>query len=177
MLKKMVLAATAGLVFALTPCHAADKAQDKASDTAAKELVSYMLTNGVYDSMINLGAEVSASSGKSFIEQKLGRELTEDENKKLINMTRKVMREFLTRIEAEKNFLVIYSRHFTEGELKDILKYLNTPTGKKTLQIQGTIDRELMMGTQEFFITKGRDISRRFNEEFQKEFGDMVKKN
>lgn len=48
---------------------------------------------------------------------------------------------------VEDLFYEIYDKHFTEGELRDLLAFYRSPTGKKTVQLAPKMFAESMSGT------------------------------
>jgi hypothetical protein len=43
----------------------------------------------------------------------------------------------------------IYDKHFTEAELKDLVAFYSTPTGKKTIEMMPAIFADSMKASQE----------------------------
>lgn len=51
-----------------------------------------------------------------------------------------------------KDFAEIYTRHFTEAEMKELIGFYKTPTGQKALNSFQPIARETMQRSQTFFM-------------------------
>lgn len=61
-----------------------------------------------------------------------------------------------------------YATHFTEQELKDILAFYQTPTGKKLLQEQPTVANESMKFAQDWANKLSTEVTAKMRDELKK---------
>lgn len=112
-------------------------AQDKISDI--KYLLELINSEQVSDAMINSMIPV--------LKQQVGEKIKENNAKEKFDRTMDAM---MDEVEELSNKLVnvelvnIYEKHFTHEEIKDLIKFYESPTGKKILEKSPEITKELM---------------------------------
>jgi hypothetical protein len=64
--------------------------------------------------------------------------------------------------------VLIYATNFTAAELRDLLAFYNTPTGKKFLQKTPVVTQQTMAAGQKFGQSAGADAQKQLLEELRK---------
>ena len=77
--------------------------------------------------------------------------------------------EFLINDAFKTMMYPIYSKHFTEGELRKMIEINNTEFGKKIIRVMPLISKEGMIAGQEFGKKLGPKIQKRIAERFKEE--------
>ena len=63
--------------------------------------------------------------------------------------------------DIQPKILDIYVQEFTEGELRDLIAFYETPTGKKTIQTLPVVLQKSIQVGQEYAHTKGETLNAR----------------
>lgn len=70
--------------------------------------------------------------------------------------------------EFQPKIVELYMQEFTEAELRDMINFYRTPTGKKTLEkLPGILQRSMQIG-QEHFQSKGEQLNARIKQILEK---------
>ena len=103
-------------------------------DQAARTLIRHVwFRSGVIDVMLDQGvraAEPSLAQLTQLLEQR-GGPLTSDERDRVRRALRRALEEALLSRDFEDAGVRIYSRRFSEGELRQLLDFYRTPLGEK----------------------------------------------
>ncbi len=70
--------------------------------------------------------------------------------------------------EFQPKITELYVQEFTEGELRDMIAFYQTPTGKKMLQKLPSVMQKSMQIGQEYFQSKGEQLNARIMQIVQK---------
>lgn len=132
MLKKLFLLLILTITFIMSTI-----AQDKITDI--KYLLKLVNSEQVSDAMINSMIPV--------LKQQASEKIQENSAKEKFNS---LMDTLIIEVKELSNKLVnvelvnIYGKHFTHEEIKDLIKFYKSPTGKKLLEKSPEITKELM---------------------------------
>jgi uncharacterized protein len=92
------------------------------------------------------------------------------------SMLDRVMPKFVQEVQRSISFKELvdqvyypmYDRHFSEPELKDILAFYDSPTGKRTIQVMPQLVQESMQKTNQIMLPKLIGIMQRLMAEEEK---------
>jgi uncharacterized protein len=92
------------------------------------------------------------------------------------SMLDRVMPKFIQEVQqsvsfkelVEQVYYPMYDRHFSEGELKDILAFYESPTGKRTIAVMPQLVQESMQKTNQIMMPKLMGIMQRLMAEEEK---------
>jgi uncharacterized protein len=92
------------------------------------------------------------------------------------SMLDRVMPKFVREVQqsisfkelADQVYYPMYDRHFSEPELKDILAFYDSPTGKRTIQVMPQLVQESMQKTNQIMLPKLMGIMQRLMAEEEK---------
>jgi uncharacterized protein len=92
------------------------------------------------------------------------------------SMLDRVMPKFVKEVQQSISFKELvdqvyypmYDRHFSEPELKDILAFYDSPTGKRTIQVMPQLVQESMQKTNQIMLPKLIGIMQRLMAEEEK---------
>jgi uncharacterized protein len=92
------------------------------------------------------------------------------------SMLDRVMPKFVREVQQSISFKELvdqvyypmYDRHFSEPELKDILAFYDSPTGKRTIQVMPQLMQESMQKTNQIMMPKLMGIMQRLLAEEEK---------
>jgi hypothetical protein len=112
-------------------------AQDKASDL--KKLFKLMQTDKMIDGMMNNILPTLKQQARTQIQGA-------DASKKFDRYMDFLMAETkeLCKKLVDEEMVKIYDKHFTQEEVKDLIKFYESPTGKKILDVTPDITKDLM---------------------------------
>lgn len=135
-MKKLVLLSIITIAFVM-----GSMAQDKISDI--KRLLEVMNSEQMSEAMLNSMVPV--------LKQQINSRIKENSAKKKIDkmmddFTDAMMEEMkeLSRKLNDVELVNIYDKHFTQGEIQDLIEFYESPTGKKILEKNPEITKELM---------------------------------
>ena len=99
-------------------------------------------------------AQLEASMSKdSSIPEARRKELIEKSKSDFVRVSQKMRKRIKEEINFEaylnESVYTIYDKHFTEAELKDLVAFYSTPTGKKTIAVMPAIFADSMKASQE----------------------------
>ncbi|WP_029349386.1 DUF2059 domain-containing protein [Bosea sp. 117] len=142
------------------PAPAATPEPSAANVALAKELLSVNGEAGSFDALIPGVIEQTAGS---FVQA----------NPDLIRELRDVARAIAPEYEARKNEITdilakVYASHFTEAELKEIVAFYRTPTGKKLVDERQPVLDEGLRSIQAWSGRFAREMEGRIREEMKK---------
>lgn len=100
-----------------------------------------------------------------------GRPEVEKDYDVIIPQVLNAMNERLT--ELSELMALVYARHFSAAELRDLTAFYRTPTGQKFISEQPAVAREGMLAGQQFAQAIGGDIQKRIVDELRKRGHDI----
>lgn len=71
--------------------------------------------------------------------------------------------------DLEKTLVMIYAKHFTDGEIKQLIGFYSTPIGQKTIKTMPTLLKESMMVGQQWGRALAPEIQQRIRAHFKSE--------
>lgn len=115
--------------------------------------------------------EASTSRLKPALEGQLGRQLSEEEARRLGEILARVALEALPRSDIEAYYADLLVRHFSPEELTDLAAFYRTPLGAKVLRFSSvTLLEEGNPGLERILKAHDRELQERFRAEFTREF-------
>jgi uncharacterized protein len=75
--------------------------------------------------------------------------------------------------ELSELMALVYARHFTAAELRDLTAFYRTPTGQKLLEKQPVVAQESMLAGQKFAQATGAELQQRIVDELRKRGHDI----
>jgi hypothetical protein len=135
-MKKLVLLSIITIAFAM-----GSMAQDKILDI--KRLLEVMNSEQISEAMLNSMVPVLKQQINSRIKENSAKEKID---KMMDDFTDAMMEEMkeLSRKLNDVELVNIYDKHFTHGEIQDLIEFYESPTGKKILEKNPEITKELM---------------------------------
>jgi hypothetical protein len=133
------------LPLALTLGCVAEQGNTVASQTpeeVARKLAALAVELGGYDRTLDRGAELAWGSSAEALALELGRELSEEGQKRVRDILRAALGEFLTTETWSDGVTRVYAKHFTAAELDAMVEFYESPVGRKVLQLEDTLIEE-----------------------------------
>jgi hypothetical protein len=143
-------------------------AQEASSE--AQELARLTFATGQFDQTLTQLAKVGVLPMKTVLEGRLGRQLTEDESRRLTEVFTRVFKEVIPQSEYEGNMAGQFSRYYSLQELRELLTFYRTPLGMKVLRFASTVTDENVRLVQWLVGSRQAELNGRFNAEFAREF-------
>jgi len=135
--------AVAGLLLLTLACAAptAPPAEDTPENRMERSqvLARMEVDGGALDATLDLGASLAHDFTNDMLTIDLGRELSTEEQQKVLGIMRATLADVLTRERFEEAVAEVYAKHFTPAELDEAIAFFASPTGAKTLSLQGVI--------------------------------------
>jgi hypothetical protein len=159
------VAVAVALVAAGPAAHAQTHQPTPAAMLVAKKLVAVSGATTLFDPLI---AGVVEQSKLLYLQQNPG--LAKDLNEIAAKMRKDLQPRFS---EVKDEVARLYATHFTEKELKDILAFYNSPTGKKMLAQQPIVVEGSMKFAQNWANKLSEQVTEKMREELKKRGHDM----
>jgi hypothetical protein len=135
----------------------------------ARELASLTFSSGQFDLLLAQARRAGAPPVKAALERRLGRQLTEDESRQLIEVFLRVFKETIPQSDYEAQLAAMYARYYSPPELKELVAFCRTPLGLKMLRFSSTTMTETSAWAQQVIAARQRELIERFNAEFARE--------
>jgi hypothetical protein len=156
------------IVLALVVAGPAAYAQNKptaASMQLAKELITITGATGMFNPLI---AGVVEQAKLLYLQQNPAL------NKDLSEIADKMRKELQPRnVELQNEISKLYATHFTEQELKEILAFYKSPTGKKMLIQQPIVVDASMSFAQQWANKLSEEVTSKMRDELKKKGHNM----
>jgi len=149
---------------------AAASSAEQGAQSEAQELARLSFASGQFDQIRAQAAKVGVLPLKTAIEGRLGRQLSEDELRRLTEVFTRVFKESIPQSEYEDNLAGQLSRYYSQQELADLLAFYRTPLGMKALRFASTAGEENALMVQRLMASRQAEFIERFNAEFAREF-------
>jgi hypothetical protein len=153
------------LVVASSTAHAQQQQPSTASLLVAKQLVTVTGATALFNPLI---AGVVEEAKNLYLQQNPG--LAKDLNE-IANKMRKDLQPRLSELTNE--IARLYATHFTEQELKDILAFYRSPSGKKMLAQQPNVVDASMKFAQGWANKLSEQVTAKMREELKKKGHDF----
>ena len=111
----------------------------RTAEEAARELARLSVELGSLDAALGRAADWTWSASHDALTLELGREPSEEENDRGRAILREVLSEFLTTELWEESITRVYTERFTAAELNEIVRFYNSPVGRKVLTLEGEV--------------------------------------
>lgn len=106
----------------------------------ARALTAIEVESGALDSMLDEGAALAREATADMLLLELEREPTEEDLAQLEAVMRAGLAEFLTAELWQETVAQVYAENFTAAELKETVDFYTSPTGRKILGLQRSLD-------------------------------------
>jgi uncharacterized protein len=153
------------LVVASSAAQAQQQQPSPASLLVAKQIVTVTGATALFNPLI---AGVVEQAKNLYLQQNPG--LAKDLNE-IANKMRKDLQPRFS--ELTKEIARLYATHFTEQELKDILAFYRSPTGKKMLAQQPNVIDASMKFAQDWANKLSEQVTAQMREELKKKGHDF----
>ena len=151
------------------------QASDPGTRDAARRVIELtVIQTGTLDRLRNGITGLVAQVLKLSLEKRLGRSLSADEQGRLVQVAGRVMRDAASDQAMAEIYVDLYAEHFTEAELREILRFYQTGTGEKALRLSGQLAREGGERAQRMVTAREPEIRARFEAEFQRAFPELT---
>ena len=136
----------------------------------ARELASMTLLSGTFDNLSTQAGKMGTVNVKAALEGNLGRQLTEDESRRLNELFVRLFKETFSQSDYEAHLADVFGRYYAPQELKELVAFFRTPLGMKALRFSSVLDEESSAWAQRLIASRQRQLAERFNAEFAREF-------
>ena len=153
------------LVVASSAAHAQKQQPSPASLLVAKQLVTVTGASALFNPLI---AGVVEQAKNLYLQQNPG--LAKDLNEIAAKMRKNLQPRFA---EVTNEIARLYATHFTEQELKDILAFYRSPSGKKMLAQQPNVVDASMKFAQNWANKLSEQVTAQMREELKKKGHDF----
>jgi hypothetical protein len=109
----------------------------------ARALTAVEVESGALDDMLDEGAALAREATADMLMIELEREPSQEDLAQLEAVIREGLAEFLTADLWQETVAKIYAENFTAAELQATKEFYMSPTGRKILSIQRSLDREV----------------------------------
>ena len=141
----------------------------------ARDLASLTLSSATYDLIFSNATQMGALTAKVGVEGRLGRQLTEDETRRLGEFFAGLWKRVgPTRAQIEALYVDFLARYYSVKEMKDLLAFYRTPLGVKTLRFPTASNEELRPAIERLITSSQPDFVRLFTAEFPQEFPELI---
>jgi hypothetical protein len=147
----------------LAPAQAAGQGESR----EAKELASLIFSSGQFDQFVTLGARAGTFPVKASLERRLGRQLTDDESRRVGEIFLRVFQETIPRSDFEAHTVDLITRYYSQQELKELVAFYYTPLGQKALRFASVSTTAKWV--QQMTAAREHEFIKRFNAEFARE--------
>ena len=138
-----------------TPCLAGN-AEEGVAEQLARELVRLQLPPSSLDEMYVQATQAAVVNFENGIQPAIKRALTENEKQRLVLFWRKEIEAMLPYSSLEDLIVPVVTKNLTLDELQEIIKFSNSPAGRKLAEVQPIISREAR-SSGEMFARKFAD--------------------
>jgi len=149
-----------------SPVHA-DPPKEQ-SKTPPEELALLLLSYGQFNQVVETMAESAMQAFRPDIEKKICRELSRTEDEQFRLLYKKVFAEVYPKEFWVEVISKVYSDFFTIEEIRSLISFYKTPTGKKTLYVYPSLTKELETVSVNFSKKRETFLLRRLEEELSK---------
>ncbi len=164
MRRVIVLAFAAGL---LTGAVGSVGAQTPTADRPeARELARLMFTSGLFDAVMFQAVRAATTVVKTGLEGRIRRELGEDEGRMLEGVLARTFAGVFPQPEWEELYAGLMAKHFSDGEMRELLGFYRTPLGAKALKLSDILTREGAEAGERLVKSREKAFAERFASEF-----------
>lgn len=135
-----------------------------------RQLVKVMFASGVFDLGLSRASQADTSAVRAQLEQQFGRQLTDDEVKRLQRLVTRVLLEVFPQSFWEDMYADMLSKQVSVTDTRELLAFYGTPLGQKTLRLAARLTAEAGEASQRVLKAREHEFNQRFIAEFQQEF-------
>jgi hypothetical protein len=157
------------LLLVVAPLAPASTAAQSESPEA-RELASLTRPSSVLDGVYVHAAKTGTVPIKTGLEGSLGRELTEEESRRLEEIFLRVAKETMPPSDFEAEYVDLLGRYYSVQEMKDLVAFYRTPLGAKVLRFSSVSNEANSAGIHRMMAARQREFVERFTAEFTREF-------
>jgi hypothetical protein len=163
------------LIALAVACSGAEYVADspEARVEIASTLARLSIETGSLDQTLNSGADLAFDYTEEALKVEIGRELTDDEKAQVRAIIYRVLGEFLTGELWQQTLTEIFAENFTASELAETLAFFESPTGRKILETEAVMNREIDDRADEVLTPRLEEFSDRIDEELAKAFPSL----
>lgn len=154
------------ILFTFSLVHATPS--EKRSKTVAEELALLLLSYGQFNQVVETMAESAMQGFRPAIEKKIGRELSRSEDEQFKVMFKNVFAEVYPKEFWVEVVSKVYSDFFSIEEIRSLISFYQTQTGKKMLYVYPSLMKELETASVKFGEKKQTLLLKRLEEELSK---------
>lgn len=136
----------------------------------ARDLASLIFSSGQFDLLVTQAARAGTVPMKAALEWRLGRQLTEDESRRLSEVFLRTFKDTFPQSEYEAHFADLFVRYYSAEDLKELVAFYRTPLGLKTLRFSAITMMETRAWVHQVIAARQREFAERFRAEFVREF-------
>jgi hypothetical protein len=115
----------------------------RTAEESAAELARLSVELGSLDDALDRAADWAWGATVDAITLELGREPTEEERTRGRDILRGVIAEFVTPELWKESVARVYAEHFTAGELNEMIRFYDSPVGRKVLSLESELTDEV----------------------------------
>ena len=151
-------------VLAPTPTAAQNESPE------ARELASLTSSSDRFDLFLTQAARVGTFPIKAALEGRLGRQLTEDESRRLSEVFLRTFKDTIHQSEYEAHFAGLFVRYYSAEDLKELVAFYRTSLGLKALRFSSITMMETSAWFHQVTAARQHEFAERFKAEFAREF-------
>jgi hypothetical protein len=136
----------------------------------ARELASLIFSAGQFDLLVTQAARAGAVPMKAALEWRLGRQLTEDESRRVSEVFLRTFKDAFPQSEYEAHFAGLFVRYYSAEDLKELVAFYRTPLGLKTLRFSAITMMETRAWVHQVIAARQREFAERLKAELVREF-------
>jgi hypothetical protein len=137
----------------------------------SQKLAELSVQSGSLNEILDNGAEMAAAANAETLKVALGRELSVEEQRRVLMIMRGVLEEFLTPEVWAEIMAETFAGHFTATELQSILTFYESEAGNKVLRLDAQMKREIDAKTEARFGGRFEEFANRVDQELARAFG------
>ena len=175
--RKTLAGAAAGLMILVAACGTSQDVADSPEkrNELAGNLAELAVELGAVASLLDEGADLGMDSSAASLELELGRALTDAERDQARGILRSVLADYVTADLWSEKVTRVYAESFTAGELQAMLDFYTSPAGRKSLEMEAALTREVDAGMEEVLDGRLEEFIDRVDDELAKVFPELAR--
>lgn len=140
----------------------------------ARALTAIEVEAGALDGMLDEGAALAREATADMLMLELEREPSEEDLAQLEAVMRASLAEFLTADVWQEAVANVYADNFTAAELKETANFYTSPTGRKILGLQRSLDTEIGDAVEAVLAVHSDEFSNRIDSALAEKFPEFA---
>lgn len=153
---------------------AASSFAEQDASPEAQELARLSFASGQFDQIVTQAAKLGVLPVKTGIEGRVGRQLSDDEFRRLTEVFTRVFKEGIPQSDYEDSLAGQLSRYYSLQELRELVTFYRTPLGMKALRFASVAMNDSALTVQRLMASRQALLIERFNAEFAREFPKLI---